>query len=156
MNVNEAYLHEIRHFLVPLWKEWGKSRRPVFPVTIKGEGMCRFTSVFLARILGPEWRFSCGSPQYCHASGQLLEAGGFWDGLAWHEHCWVSNGRDIVDLTASQFGALPVLLEPALDKRWVGNVRNTWQLEELVQGVSHRVEYWEYLWRQSQKVALRA
>ncbi len=151
MNVNEALLQEIRHFLVPLWREWGRSRQPRFSVTIKGEGMCRFTSVFLADMLGPEWRLTCGTPIYSEETGELLEPGGFWDGQQWHEHCWVSNGRDVVDLTASQFGAPSILLESVLDKRWVANVTNPWQLEDLEAGVQHRVNYWLHLWEKSQQ-----
>ncbi|KSV78886.1 hypothetical protein N182_17975 [Sinorhizobium sp. GL2] len=108
-----------RHFIEPIWMEWHRHAGADRP-TIASQGTCGRTSLFLQRVLSTQG-FSadwvCGTPR----SGPLEpEIGpfGFNCGKSWQSHAWVECGDFIVDITADQFGAPPVLVVDRTDNRY--------------------------------------
>ena len=51
-----------------------------------------------------------GERVYCFKADQYVGNGGFFDGVVWRAHYWVTDGKRIVDLTANQFGAAPIVV----------------------------------------------
>ncbi len=108
-----------RRFVEPIWEEWHRHAGADRPA-IAAQGTCGRTSLFLQRVLntqgfGAEW--VCGTPR----SGPLgPENGpfGFRWGKTWQSHAWVECGNFIVDITADQFGAPPVLVVDRMDNRY--------------------------------------
>jgi hypothetical protein len=102
-----------RAFLELIWPEWhGAGPGPV--PAILSTRTCGRSSLFLRNALRAEGR----SADW--VSGMLLpdhapcEAGG----AGWHHHAWVVSGGFIVDITADQFGAPPVVVIAAADARY--------------------------------------
>ena len=130
--------HDLRRQLEPHWRAWKTEKgKPTDAPT--SHGMCRFTTAYLlcalpAHGLRVRPRAKGGMADFHPADpGQLPRfdgrPGGFQDadGL-WHDHTWLevtlTEGSYILDLTADQFGAEPVLLVPAGDRRYRANWRD--------------------------------
>jgi hypothetical protein len=118
-------LRAIRLQLVPHWTEWAQRKNR--PEAADGKGLCRYTAVALSKILGKEWKVA-GGEALVHG-----HPGGFFDGLEWHGHYWVTNGRHILDITANQFGAPDVIVTEAGDVRYHKNYTQ----EELSEHIVH-------------------
>lgn len=77
--------------------------------------MCKFTSAFLFRLMHArglsDWQIAGGSPFSDDIRGEVESAGGYYDGKKWHNHFWLANSEsgEILDLTASQFGAPEII-----------------------------------------------
>jgi hypothetical protein len=97
--------------------------------------MCRFTAAFAVKNLG--WRFDVvgGEPLFPG------DAAGYFDGAQWHGHYWVTDGARIVDLTADQFGADPLVFVRMPDARYATNY-TTEELEDSLVHVSARASNW--------------
>ncbi len=112
-----ADLHRIaaasRAFLEPIWPEWHCAGAGSAPAVLSTR-TCGRSSLFLRDVLRAEGR----SAEW--ASGMLLpdhappEAGD----AGWHHHAWVVSGGFIIDITADQLGAPPVVVTPAADARY--------------------------------------
>ncbi|MDQ2094132.1 hypothetical protein [Rhodalgimonas zhirmunskyi] len=111
----ERLLRTVRVFLEPHWKLWWEHRGQPGGQKTLSEGTCGRTSCFLKDLL-PEYGFATrmafGSPVECDC--------GYHTGKGWKGHCWVvvDDPSVIVDLTADQFGEVPVLIVPADDPRY--------------------------------------
>lgn len=129
----EAVAARVRVFLEPRWLEWRETRQRPAEATASG-GMCRFTSVFLAKVLAAEsdarWTVRGGSPVAEAHQLQLRwergapRDGGMLDAVGrWQAHYWVEDlaGSTLVDLTADQFGHEPVVISAPGDQRYSGN-----------------------------------
>jgi len=99
-----------RRFLESIWPEWHAERGQPLPA-IASAGTCGRSATFLHRVLAE--------------SGQAAEIRHGWflaprfsapGGPA--RHAWVEAGGLILDLTADQFGAPPILACPAPDPRY--------------------------------------
>jgi hypothetical protein len=123
----------LRTALEGFWAEWAQEKGR--PDVAKGASMCRFTALFLAKVLG--WRFDVvgGAPLY---EG---DSAGYFDGVQWHPHYWVTDGERIIDLTADQFGAKPLAIVRVSDARYVTNYTED-ELEEALQHVRLRANDW--------------
>lgn len=152
MLLNE--LTQIRKFLIPHWVAWGNSSEKI--VTEKGEGMCRFTAAFLARVLGKGWKFDGGYPDvfdprslqwvYCvDGGGYKLPSG------TWEAHYWATDGKVIVDLTASQFGEQDVVIVPISDARYKSTM-TAFLRKESMKDVRYRANQWADLWDASKQL----
>jgi hypothetical protein len=122
-----------RNALEGYWSAWAVERNR--PDAASGATMCRFTAAFLVLVLGWRWRVVGGAPNYPG------EPTGFFDGKAWHAHYWVTDGERIVDLTANQFGAVPLIVTSADDERY----RENYSYEELADALHHvrsRAQQW--------------
>lgn len=97
--------------------------------------MCRFTAAFLVLVLGWDWTVEGGEPSYPG------EQAGFFDGKTWHAHYWVTDGERIVDLTANQFGAEPLIVTSADDERYQENYSYD-ELAEALHHVNSRARQW--------------
>ncbi|KAA8388650.1 hypothetical protein FOH24_12435 [Acetobacter tropicalis] len=108
-----------RSFLEPVWVEWHKARGgPVPP--IHSQYTCGRSSLFIVRALRHEgiagtWR--SGVPRHSE-NGPDLGPLGFHGKDRWEGHAWVEAGGYILDITADQFGASPVIVVPVGDERY--------------------------------------
>lgn len=107
-----------RGFLESVWPRWhaahGVSPRPPSTAT------CGRSSLFLVRVLdelGIAARWTNGTPRHVEGGPEIGPLG-FFDGQRWRAHAWVASGPFILDVTADQFGAPPVLVVPADDARY--------------------------------------
>ncbi|NKE46451.1 hypothetical protein HB662_16835 [Roseomonas frigidaquae] len=94
-----------RRFLETLWPEWHAERgrpRPAIPST----GTCGRSATFLQRVLAEVGREA------------EVRHGWFLAPAGPARHAWVESGGLILDLTADQFGAPPILACPAPDARY--------------------------------------
>lgn len=137
-----AELVAIRAFLSQQWIEWGHERNR--SITTKGEGMCRFSSAFLLGYLGKGWQFVGGYPSEFHWGKQRMidRPKGFFDGSQWHAHHWITNGKVIIDLTASQFGAEEIIVTPESDKRFGSTFMMPSEIKDALRDVRDRAALW--------------
>lgn len=134
---NEAALLKrltvLRSALEGFWADWALER--AHPTAATGATMCRFTSAFLAMELDGPWRIAGGE-----SGRQDGDEAGFFDGENWHAHYWVTDGLQIVDLTANQFGAEPIITTVD-DLRYVENYTRV-EIEDALQHVADSVDQW--------------
>ncbi|MDU8928162.1 hypothetical protein RXV86_12260 [Alisedimentitalea sp. MJ-SS2] len=106
---------EVRDFLEPHWAAWHRKAGSPEGRRTLSEGTCGRSSAFLCDLLraqGYEAETVFGSPVECDC-GFLTEQG-------WRGHGWVRvKAPDcIIDLTADQFGAKPVIVTASDDPRY--------------------------------------
>jgi transglutaminase-like putative cysteine protease len=110
-----ALTQEVRAFLEPHWAEWhGRSGSPEGRRTLS-EGTCGRSSRFLYELLrarGIPAEPVFGSPVECDC--------GFRTERGWKGHGWVQCHEPacIIDVTADQFGAEPVIVTAPDDPRY--------------------------------------
>jgi hypothetical protein len=129
----ETRLVHLRSVLKGHWQSWAEEKG--WPFVANGATMCRFTAAFLSDVLGWEWRAAGGDPTY------KGDKAGFFDGETWHGHFWVTNGRQIIDLTANQFGAEEIVLTTVDDSRYRANYTQM-ELDNALYEVEDRVDEW--------------
>jgi hypothetical protein len=117
------YLSEIacsaRIFIEPVWCEWHRARGLGQP-DVASRNTCGRTSFFLVNALqreGLDAEWKTGVPRLSDA-GPELGPYGFLVNARWESHSWVECQEWIVDLTADQFGAPPVIVTPSNDVRY--------------------------------------
>lgn len=141
-------LAALRAFLTSRWIEWGQANHK--PVTARGEGMCRFSAYFLKLALGNGWRFSGGVPDvFDWPSRKWIDrpdGGGYFDGCAWQAHHWVTDGKTIIDMTASQFGERDIMIVPATDPRFHETISTQRERAEAARDVETRARQWHKDW----------
>lgn len=111
----ERLAHEVRGFLEPHWAAWHAHAGAPEGRRTLSEGTCGRSSRFLAEVLrreGFEVETVFGSPVEGDC-GFLTEEG--WKGHGW---VLVKAPARIVDLTADQFGANPVIVTAPDDPRY--------------------------------------
>lgn len=131
--MNDEKLVELRKVLQGLWARWGEEKGMAF--VTNGATMCRFTSAFLSDVLGWEWRVAGGDPKY------RGDEAGFFDGQMWQGHYWVTNGQQIIDLTANQFGADEIVVTSMEDPRYRANFTPR-EVDNALCEVEDRVDEW--------------
>ena len=106
-------LNTLRTFLLPRWQAKHAhilSMRGVLhggPVKTQDRAMCRFTAVFVEAALP-----MLGIDGFEYAEGRHVsddEDGGYLCRGHWYAHAWLTNGDTIIDITATQFGDVPVV-----------------------------------------------
>lgn len=147
-------LSAMREFLVPLWIAWGIERNR--PLDTRGQGMCRFTAAFLAKTLGPGWKFDGGTRDYFdwhkNAWCERSDGGGFRDRQGqWHSHHWARRGRLIAELTGAQFGEDDVIVTSTDDDRYRSTMLSRRMVAEALRDVNERAETWARLWHARQQ-----
>lgn len=150
-----ADLVVMREFLVERWVDWGEARGRSYADAASAVGMCRFTSAFLLKALGPGWRLGGGDP-FVYRDGDWVyapEAGGYRkpDGRV-EGHYWVVRGDLVVDLTASQFGGETIVLTDRSDRRYI-DVMTPRASREALRDVSERARSWHGMWSQLRAAA---
>lgn len=134
-----AKLQPLREYLGHCWAAWAAEKNK--PENADGKNMCRFTAAFLANVLGKPWRAVGGGCRYNFQGNSLLSVGGFFDGTNWQAHYWVTDGKRIVDLTANQFGAEPIIITSAKDPRYDANYWPS-EVREALTHVRARARQW--------------
>ena len=107
--------HEARVFLEPHWAAWHSKSGSLEGRRTMSDGTCGRSSQFLRELLkaeGYDAELVFGSPVECDC-GYLSEAG-------WRGHGWVvvAEPACLIDLTADQFGAPPVIITAPDDPRY--------------------------------------
>ncbi len=115
----------------PMWDAWLAAEPWRCGVT-PSAGACGRTSLFVRDVLrrqGHESQWSNGVPRRSETSpiGDL----GFLARGRWESHAWVTCQGWIVDITADQFGAEPVIVTPATDPRYAANNLDTADAESI-------------------------
>lgn len=108
-----------RTFLEPFWVRWRQSRSEPVPA-IPSAHTCGRSSLFLRNALRleeypAEW--ANGIPRNAEERAELGPFG-FFSGWRWESHAWVVSGDHILDITADQFGADPVIVTSLSDARY--------------------------------------
>ena len=115
----------LRRFMEPVWDDW-RAAEPWHHGATPSAGACGRTSLFVRDVLrrqGHDAQWSNGVPR----RSELAPIGdfGFYVGGRWESHAWVTCQDWIVDITADQFGAPPVIVTPATDPRYAANNLDT-------------------------------
>lgn len=116
---------QLRRFMEPVWDDWLAAepwRRGATP----SAGACGRTSLFVRDVLrrqGYEAEWSNGVPG--RSEEWPIGDFGFFAQGRWEAHAWVTCQGWIVDITADQFGAEPVIVVPASDPRYAANNLDT-------------------------------
>ena len=120
---------EVRGFLEGRWVEWRAARYRTTPEVVS-ESMCRMSAATLVDILnhhGDGWVVAGGAGEDGAEPGECDRRqfpGGMQaaDGR-WHGHYWALNKatKQIVDITADQFGHETVIVTVADDERYRPN-----------------------------------
>lgn len=108
-----------RRFMEPIWLGWHSTWNGDAPST-PSQWTCGRTSLFLVRALAAEGldaSWASGTPRLSPAGPELGDFG-FLSDIGWQSHAWVECGNIIVDITADQFGAPPVLITDRHDRRY--------------------------------------
>lgn len=131
-----ATCRRVRAFLEPLWvsrlvDEWGCLEHGL------SLGSCRVSSEMLVQILAdegyPGWTVHGGTDRYAWPDGEPAT------------HFWASDGLDVADLTADQFGLDPVILGPtAIGPYRAGQGRDIRVADPVA---ARHVSAWLDLWR---------
>lgn len=106
-------------FLQPAWVRWRQSRGKPIPA-IASLHTCGRSSLFLRdalRLEGYSAEWVNGIPRFA-AGGKEIGPFGFFSGKRWESHAWVVSGDLILDITADQFGADPVIVTSISDARY--------------------------------------
>ncbi|MCB4768242.1 hypothetical protein LGR54_06455 [Ancylobacter sp. Lp-2] len=107
-----------RDFLEAIWPEWHSAWGEA--PTVTSRWTCGRSSLFLVHVIeehGLSARWVSGTPRLGEQEPEIGPYG-FFDGRQWQSHAWVQQGGLIVDVTADQFGAAPVLVVAATDSRY--------------------------------------
>jgi len=108
-----------RAFLKPAWVRWQKARGdPIAEVL--SSNTCGRSSLFLRNVLRAEGfaaEWVNGIPRLSEEEPDIGPFG-FFTGHRWESHAWVVSGDLILDITADQFGAPPVIVTSVSDERY--------------------------------------
>ncbi len=109
----------------PVWDDWLAAepwRRGATP----SAGACGRTSLFVRDVLqlqGHDAHWANGTPR--RSASEEIGPYGFLAGARWEAHAWVTCQGWIIDITADQFGAEPVIVAPTIDPRYAANDLDT-------------------------------
>ena len=117
---------DVREFLAPVWVRWRQSRgEPV--LATPSTNTCGRSSLFLRDVLRSEGfsaEWTSGVPRLAE-EGADIGPFGFFSGRRWESHAWVVSNNFILDITADQFGAAPVIVTPIVDDRYRAGYKDT-------------------------------
>ncbi|MGU3314554.1 hypothetical protein ACLBWH_03315 [Sphingomonas sp. M6A6_1c] len=111
-----AFATTARTFLVPHWHQWHEQWGPPMPVTAS-QWTCVRSNLFLTRVLdryGIAAVLRSGQPRNRN-TGIIDACYGLFVADCWESHAWIEADGFIVDVTADQFGAAPVIVTAAGD-----------------------------------------
>lgn len=120
----------MRRFMEPVWLRWHQAWQAVDGDAIPdvpSRFTCGRTSLFVCRVLqakGYDAAWVNGVPRL-KEDGPDEGPYGFWDGRRWQSHAWVECAGWIIDITADQFGAHPVIVVPVDDHRYGKHLNDT-------------------------------
>jgi hypothetical protein len=115
-----------RRFIEPVWTEWHEAGGSS-PPSVASRFTCGRTSLFLVKVLqaeGFEAQWQSGTPRLSE-EGPELGPYGFYTGSRWESHAWVCCRALVIDITADQFGAEPIIVTSATDKRYGAGDKDT-------------------------------
>lgn len=117
-----AQATEIRSFPESIWPLWHEQSGRALPIPLS-RGTCGRSSLFLGKALdfeGFDAEIAIGNP--FDTDGQTrVSAYGFFSGHRWESHTWVCCENMIVDITADQFDAAPVVVTDVDDPLYRAN-----------------------------------
>lgn len=122
MNEIGRIASDVRLFIEPIWRRWHLLAGRALPHPLS-RFTCGRTSLFLRDVLrheGYSAEWVSGTP-YAGESNAPVSASGYFTGFRWEGHAWVVSGKNIVDITADQFGCDPIVITSVEDNRYVGS-----------------------------------
>lgn len=134
-----------RAFMEPEWRAWWRDAGVECPHPAS-RSTCGRSSLFMVRALrreGHDARWANGIPRVSAESPDLGPFG-FHTGARWESHAWVEVGGWIVDITADQFGAPPVVVVPATDPRYGRLTLDTASPESIERRARQVDEIWSF------------
>ena len=145
------YCDRVRSFLELRWLEkhltWEEERPKVLSAL-----MCRYTSIFLQQVLAKDldiMTIIVGGRPIRELHGTPRGKYGFVDSQnCWYDHCWLESKHLIIDLTADQFGDLPIIITPKRDCRYRTNLDEyDPQFRHAVVTLIQTSDLWFRMWR---------
>lgn len=115
-----------RAFLEPVWIRWHEARDQHVPLVLS-TNTCGRSSLFLRDVLRHEGyaaRWVNGVPRPAE-DAPCFGPYGFFAGQRWESHAWVVCEGQIIDITADQFGAEPVIVTSLSDSRYSAGPEDT-------------------------------
>lgn len=109
----------------PVWDDW-QAADPSHRGATPSAGTCGRTSLFVRDVLrrqGHDAHWSNGIPRRSETSP--IGDFGFLVHGRWEAHAWVTCQGWIIDITADQFGAPPVIVARTTDPRYAANDLDT-------------------------------
>ncbi|OUL66244.1 hypothetical protein HK16_11550 [Acetobacter senegalensis] len=132
-----------RSFLEPVWIEWHTARGGKLPA-VPSQSTCGRSSLFVVKALrhvGITATWKTGVPRHFEGGPELGPIGFHANGR-WQSHAWVEACGYIIDITADQFGAAPVIVVPTGDRRYAEGTEDT----ALPAFVANRTNAVEAIW----------
>lgn len=115
----EAIARAVRLFLEPVWPDWQIARG--YDPSLGAKWTCGRSALFLQRVVREDFaieaRWISGTPRLAEDAPELGPYGFLCDGR-WESHAWVEADGFILDVTADQFGAPPVVVTARPDSRY--------------------------------------
>lgn len=119
------YCGRVRSFLELRWQEKHLTWETEIPKVLSAF-MCRYTSIFLQQVLAYDLHVMTiivGGRPMRELHGTPRGKYGFIDCYnCCYDHCWLETKHLIIDLTADQFGDLPIIITPKKDCRYRSNL----------------------------------
>ena len=140
-----------RRFMEPVWNGWHRNDRRK-PPSIPSRFTCGRTSEFLRRTLcgeGLDAEWANGIPRLSD-DGPEIGPYGFLASGRWESHTWAEVEGWIVDITADQFGAAPVIVVPSTDSRYGKRTMDTASPEFVTRRNGQVDEIWP-LWVEARR-----
>lgn len=146
------YVSKIRIFLEPLWlkahEAWADEPVPNPP----SKYMCRYSCLFLQRVLKDagygDWHIFLGRPTTPELHGTENGVFGYrsTDGK-WYDHAWLIKDSILIDITADQYGDMPVIVGDSVSTNYNANMSED-DVKADLQKLQKRVNYWLQEWKE--------
>jgi len=147
----KEFVTDIRLFLEPIWikahEAWADEPIPSPP----SKYMCRYSCLFLKHALHEagygDWKIYLGRPVSRELQGTEQGLFGYRsvDG-GWHDHAWLIKDGMLIDITADQYGDLPVIVDRLPFDKYNANLTEKEVAADL-QKLSGRVSMWLAEWQ---------
>lgn len=140
-------IYKIRKYLEPRWKtshqNWGPEPK------LLSKHMCRYTCIFIKALLPTSsfypWTIVGGRPEKEREGTPNGRFGMRAENGCWFDHCWIRNDKQIIDITADQFGYERIIIASADDDRYSANLNEVDISKDLTR-LYARVEPWINEW----------
>lgn len=145
------FVGDIRSFLEPIWVKahegWADEPVPTPP----SKYMCRYSCLFLKQVLNDagygEWQVYLGRPpsQELHGTAQGQFGYQSADGK-WYDHAWLIKGDTLIDITADQYGDMPVIVCNFVPEKYHANMSEADVSADFAK-LKKRVDSWVAEWQ---------
>lgn len=130
------FIGKAREFLEPLWIKthatWANEPVP----SPSSKYMCRYSCLFLQQALKDagygQWTIRLGRPPSPELNGTKAGMFGYQSGDGcFHDHAWLTKDGLMIDITADQYGDLPIIIGNATSVTYKSNLTEHEAAKEL-------------------------